>query len=873
MARFYKAAVLCVSVLLAAQLVLAQTSPEQFLGFKVGADRKLADYSQITAYFQKLAQETKKMKLFTIGETTLKKPMIMAAISTPENLAKLDRYKEINHKLRDPRVTSAEEAKKLVKEGKAVVSITCSVHATEIAASQMSMELAYDLVTGNTPYDFDKIFSDVILLLTPTINPDGNQMVVDWYKKYVGTQFEGGNMPWLYHHYSGHDNNRDLYMNNLSESRAVSKLLYHDYLPQIEIDEHQMGSTGARLFVPPYMDPPLPGIQPLVWRGVNLIGAGMAFDLQRDGRTGVVNGRSYTAWPVGGGDDTPWMHNVIGILSEGASVRVASPIYIEPSELSTSFYEKRMDFLDPWPGGWWRLRDLVDYELTLSKSALKTAALHKEEFLTNFYTMYKNSIEKVEKGQPFAFVIPARQPDYPTMLKMLDVLMAGGVEIHQARADFVAEGKLYPAGSFVVKMAQPYKTYAWSLLDRQKYPDIRQFPGGPPVPPYDNAGWTLPLQMGVLCERVDEPFEAKLEPIGSVPYPKVPAGQGKAAYFALNSQVNLSYAVAFALLRDNAEVWRSKAQATKKGAVLPAGSFIVKSSPEVTKALPALLEKYHLAVLDLDDVADVAKTSVKFHRIGLYQSWRGNMDEGWTRYVLDDLSIPYKTLHNDDIKGTKDKKPDLRADFDVIVFADESANAIKGTPPGGGRGGAESGAARRPTPTMPPEYEGGIGQDGVANLKTFVEKGGILVTLNNASELALNDLEAPARNALQGVDRTRFFCPTSLLKILVDNETPIGYGMPKEAAVMFVNCPAFETLMPPYDWDRKVVATYPEDNILLSGWLIGENMIARKAAVVDTKYKDGRIILIGIRCQNRAQTHGTYKFVLNALLYPEAEKP
>ena len=310
-------------------------------------------------------------------------------------------------------------------------------------------------------------------------------------------------------------------------------------------------------------------------------------------------------------------------------------------------------------------------------------------------------------------------------------------------------------------MAQPYKTYAWTLLERQKYPDMRQYPGGPPQPPYDNAAWTLPLQMGVTCDQVDEPFEAKLEQINAVPYPKPPAGQGRAAYFALNSQVNLSYAVAFALLKDNAEVWRTKAKVTKKGTDLPAGSFIVKNSPEVAKALPALLEKYHLAVLDLDDVADVAKSPVKFHRVGLYQSWRGNMDEGWTRYVFDDMGIPYKTLHNEDIKGTKDKKPDLRADYDVIVFADESANAIKGTPPGGGRGGAEAAGARQAQSNMPPEYEGGIGQEGVANLKTFVEKGGILVTLNNATELAVNDLEAPARNVLQGVDRTHFFCPTS----------------------------------------------------------------------------------------------------------------
>ena len=858
-------------VFLAAGRLTAQTPPDKFLGHKVGEDRKLADYTQIKAYFEKLAQESPKIKLFTIGESVLKKPMIMAAISTPENLAKLDRWREITRKLRDPRVTPVDEARKLAKEGKAIVLITCSLHATEIAASQMSMELAYDLVTGRTFFDAGKILNDVVVLLVPTHNPDGNQMVVDWYRKYVGTQFEGGSMPWLYHHYAGHDNNRDWYMFNLPETRAVTKVLYHDWLPQIHVDEHQMGSTGARLFVPPFMDPPLPNIQPMVWRGVNLVGTEMGYDLQKHGLSGVVNGRSYTAWWIGACDDTSWLHNVIGILSEAASVRTATPIHIEPNEIPDSYYEKRMDFVDPWPGGWWRLRDIVDYELVLSKSMIKTAGLHKEDLLFNFYQMNKTSVEKVDKGQPYAFVIPARQRDTPTTLKMLEVLQMGGVEIQQAKADFVAGGKLYGAGSFIVKTAQPYKTYAWALLEKQKYPDMRQYPGGPPVPPYDNAAWTLPLQMGVACDEVEEAFEAKLEKIDAVPFPKAPAKQGQGAYVLLNSQVNASYAAVFALLKDKAETWRTTATVKVKGADVPAGSFIVKNSPEVKKALPALLDKLHLTVLDFDDVAALPKASLKSPRIGLFQSWRGNMDEGWTRFVFDDMGIPFKTLHNDDIKGTKEKKADLRADFDVIVFADENANTIKGTRPGAtpGAGGAESPMARMSRQrSVPPEYEGGIGQEGVDALKAFVEKGGILVALNGASDFAISEFSAPARNVLTGIERTKFFCPTSILRILVDNETPIGFGMPKEAAVMFVNSLALDTFSPPFDWDRKVVAAYPEDEVLLSGWLLGEEYLTRKAAVVDTKYKDGRIILIGVRCQNRAQSHGTYKFLLNALLYP-----
>jgi hypothetical protein len=865
--------------LVLAALLPAQTPPEQFLGFKVGADKKLADYAQIKAYFEKLAAETPRLKLLTIGESTMKKPIIMAVITAEENMAKLDALREIVKKLRDPRTLSVEEARKLAKDGKAIVLVTGSLHSTEIGASQMSMELAYNLVTGKTPYDAKKVLSDVIVLLCPTPNPDGNQMVVDWYRKYLGTKFESGGMPCLYHVYAGHDNNRDWYMLNLAETKAVTKVLYQDWLPQIHLDQHQQGSNGGRLFIPPYMDPPLPNVHPLVWRSTNLMGTAMAYDLQQNGKSGVVNGRSYTAWYIGACDDTPWLHNVVGILSEAASTRMGTPIFIEPTEIPKSYVEKMMDFVDPWPGGWWRLRDIVDYELIMTQSLIRTSALHKEDLLFNYYRMGKDAVEKVEKNQPFAFVIPPRQHDYPTMLKMLEVLQMGGVEIHQDKADFIAEGKFLPAGSFVVKTSQPYKAFAWALLEKQKYPDMRQYPGGPPQPPYDNAGWTLPLQMGVACEQIDGPFEAKLEKITKIPYPAVPSNQGGGNFVVLGSQINASYAVAFALLKDaKAEAWRTKTKISRKGFDLPAGSFVIKNSPEVKKALPGLLAKYHLAVIDLDDAADIAKAPLKFHRVGLYQSWRGNMDEGWTRYMFDDLGIPFTTLHNDYFKGTKEKKTDIRADYDVIVFADENAAMIKsgsrgdfGGPRGGGPGGTAGAQTRPPVSTTPPEYEGGIGQEGVDALRAFVEKGGIVVLLNQASTLAFNEFDIPARNALQSVDRTKFFCPTSILKILVDNETPIGYGMPKEAGAMFVNSLALDTSTPGFDWDRKVVAAYPDDDVLLSGWLLGEDVIARKAVVVDTKYKEGRIILIGIRCQNRAQSHGTYKFLLNGLLYPEKD--
>ncbi|MDH7575158.1 MAG: M14 family metallopeptidase [Candidatus Saccharicenans sp.] len=863
MPKINKPAIIIMILLISSLTALAQTPPEKFLGYKPGADRQLADYNQIKAYFELLDKESSRLTLVNIGKTTLGKDMVMAIITDEENMKNLDRYRDIARRLKEARGLSEDQARQLAREGKTILLITCSLHSTEIAASQMSMELAYDLVTGKGFFDVNRALKDVILLLVPTINPDGHQMVVDWYRKYLGTKFEGSNMPWLYHPYAGHDNNRDFFMFNLAETRAVTRVLYHDWFPQIHIDEHQMGSNGARIFVPPFMDPPLPNVQPLLWRSVNLCGINMAYDLQKHGYKGVVHGRSYTGWWIGACDDTSWLHNVVGLLSEAASVRVASPIYIEPTEVPDEYYEKRMDFIDPWPGGWWRLRDIVDYELVLSKSLLKTAWLHREDFLFNSYLMARQSIEVREKNQPYAFVISRDQADYLTALKMIEILQFGGVEVHQATRDFIADGKYFPAGSFVVLTAQPYKAYAWALLEKQKYPDLRQYPGGPPVPPYDNAAWTLPLQMGVRCEQIDKPFEVPLTMVAKVEYPK--ATVPDSAYLLLDPRLNASYAVAFGLLKNKAEAWRSKTEVKTSEGTLPPGTFIVKNSAEVRKTLDNLLAKWPVQPKGVTDISGLDKAAVRFPRVAIYQSWRGNMDEGWTRYLLDDLGLEYTVLHNKDFKGTKDKKVNLKSNFDVLIFASENVDVIKT-----GRPGQQSEFARFfRAGTTPPEYEGGIDKEGVDAVKAFVEEGGVLITLNQATELPIRELGAPARNALSGVDRTKFFCPTSILKLKVDNTSPLGYGLDEEVGAVFSQSLAFETWTPPVDWDRKVVAYYPEDGILMSGWLLGEDYLARKAAVVDTRLKKGHIALIGIRAQHRAQSHGTYKFLLNAIFYPE----
>ncbi len=845
--------------------VLPQTSPEEFLGHKVGADRILADYSQILAYFEKLDTESEKIKILKIGQSTLKKSVIMAVITSEENMAKLDIYRDINKKLRDARNLTHEGARTLAEEGKVIVFITCNLHATEIGSSQMSMELAYKLVTGETPFDANKALQDVIVLLAPSINPDGQQMVTDWYRKYVGTEYEGGPMPWLYQHYTGHDNNRDWFMLTQAETRAVTKVLYQDWIPQIHIDQHEMGARGARLWLPPFANPPNPNVHPLIWRGVALCGMNMAYDLQKNGFKGVQYGQEFAGWWDGACDNTPWFHNTICLLSEAAEVKIASPIHIDISEISEPYVEQSMQFPDPWPGGWWRLRDIVDYELTLSMSLVHTAYLHKKEFLYNFYKMCKESIKKREEGQPFAFVIPKKQNDYPTALRMLDTLMFAGVEIHQAREDFIVGDRTYPSGSFVILMSQPYRPYAQALLEIQKHPDPeRENPHGPFIPLlYDNAGWTLPLQMGIKCDRINTPFKANLARLNKVPYPPIVEPKDGASFIILDSRLNNAYSVVFSLLKEKAEIYRSKDIVKGDGFEAAAGSFIVKNTPHVQKILPGLLEKRHVEAHSLDNIEEIPKAPVKRHRIGLYQSWRANMDEGWTRYVFDDLEIPYTTLHNKDFKGTKSKKIDLRSKFDVIIFADEDPGVIlEGRRDSFTRYGGSNGG-------YPPEYRGGIGKEGVEAIKSFIERSGILVTLNSACGLAFDEFKAPAGDALEKIDRSKFFCPGSILRVKVDNKTPIGYGMPREAAIMFYQSMAIQTEIPFKGWDREVVARFPEDDILLSGWLFGEDVIARKAAVVDSRHKEGHIILISFPCQHRAQSHGTYKFLLNALLYPD----
>ncbi|TDI14098.1 MAG: hypothetical protein E2P04_01545, partial [Acidobacteria bacterium] len=453
------AGVVLLACLCPAAIAAAVPRPEEFLGFVVGTDRRLADYDQISTYFHILDDASDRLELLDIGDSVQGRDLWMAVISSPDNLANAARYRDIARKLADPRGLSAEEIEQLVTEGKTIVLITCNIHSTEIASSQMAMELAwYMTVTDEEPWT--RILDDVILLLAPSINPDGQQMVVDWYRKHLGTEYEGGRMPWLYHHYAGHDNNRDWFMLNLPETRAVNRVLYHDWFPQVYLDIHQMGSTGPRMFVPPFQDPIGVNIHPLIWRLTDLFGTEMAVRLQEDGRLGVIDGFAYDGYWPGGTMNTAWWKNVVGLLTESASVHMATPLRIEKNELrggrkGLPDYRKQVNFPDPWPGGWWHLRDIVDYQIISNGSLLETAARYREDLLRDMARMAQDAVQAGRSRAPYAYLIPPEQRDAVTAARMIDILLENGVEVHRATAAFQVGTRSYAEGTLVVRMDQP----------------------------------------------------------------------------------------------------------------------------------------------------------------------------------------------------------------------------------------------------------------------------------------------------------------------------------------------------------------------------------------------------------------------------------
>jgi hypothetical protein len=786
-------------------------SPRSVFGFNPGDDRTIIDWKQITDYLARLDKASDRVALQTIGTSTLGRTMIAAFISAPENIRSLEKYQAIQARLADPRkVTNDAERDQLVRDGKTVVVISCSIHSTEIVASQMSTQLAYDLASANDA-DTLAILHNTILILIPSPNPDGVDIVANWYRKTLGTATEGREPPELYHHYAGHDDNRDWFMLNLKETKAVTHLLWKEWFPQIVYDVHQQGSNGSRFFVPPFYDPPNPHIEPLLLREVGLIGHKMAADVTAAGFKGILTNALYDTWWHGGFRTAPYFHNSIGILTEASSARLMTPTTVTREQLSRSntrgmrsALEATTNFPNPWPGGAWRPRDIMQMEMIACHSLLSLAANYRADYLRNFFELGKANL--AASGAPsdaIAYLIPAGLGRDENVAKMVGALIEQGVEVY--RLDHELHGATgqqvlhkstdpatrvgaapgiaialgtppvppveIPAGSYIIFLNQPYRDNVLALFEPQAYPD-RVTATGEAERPYDVAGWTLPMTMGLECPAV-------------------------------------------IMIREN----ESERKLT-----------LIKSENEVRRDLGL-----SLWTTDKSPIANPVKPGI---RIGIYKNSRaGNMDEGWTRFVFDTFNVPFQSLSE-----TAIAEANPRAKFDVIVLPSEQTRA---TPDG-----------------EAPETQRGIADPGYKNLARFVEDGGTLICFDGSCGQLIRQFKLPLRNVLEGVRSNDFYCPGSILRIDVDTSNPIARTMLEQTNAYFINSSAFDAT----DSGRvQVIARYAKQGILRSGWLRGEDRIKDKIALASVTMGKGRIVLFGFRPQHRGQTWGTFPFIWNAI--------
>ncbi|HEX2455467.1 MAG TPA: M14 metallopeptidase family protein, partial [Vicinamibacterales bacterium] len=776
-------------------------TPEEFFGFKIGADNKLARWDKIVDYMRQVAGASDRVRFRELGKTTNDNPFIALEISAPETLKNLDRYKQLQRKLyfqggapTDP------ERDEIFRQGKLVIAITCSIHATEIGASQMAVELVHRLATDNSP-GVKKILDNVIFVLVPSLNPDGQIMVTDWFNKNLGTPFENSQLPYLYHPYVGHDNNRDMYMFTQKESQLTAKLLWSDWFPTVWLDEHQMGSTGARIFVMPATDPINPNVHPLIYRWNGILGQSQAAALEAAGKEGIIYNSTYTNFWQGAMAWSGWWHNQIGLLTEVASARLAAPIDQQRAVPGSAAAEgrggrggegggrgaeaggrggegggrgaeaggrggeaggrgtgspnaplaaptdinPRTEYPRPWMGGRWTLGDIVDYELIATMALLDTVADRREALMRQIYEVNRDTVERGKAGDPAAILIPVQtQHDPHEAGHLVEKLQMAGVEVFRAAGEFEAEGTKYAGGTFVIPMTQVFARYAKDMLEKQTYPEVRRSPTSPPEAPYDVTAWSLGMLLGLDHVVVRKPLadSVKLDKVTDAP--KIEGRvTGNGPRFVFDYRGPDAARAVNALLAQGARVTIEPARDKSPARIAVTGV--------ARKPIEAVASQFGF---DVRSEAAAATPTTALHvrapRIAMYQPWAGgNMDEGWTRWVLEQYGFKSVQLHNDEVRAGA-----LKDKYDVIILPDQNPQQIINGATGNG---------------IRPEYRGGIGTEGVTSLKQFVDAGGTLVTLGAASGLAIEQFSVPVRDLKRGLTRDQHFAPGTILRIEVDS--------------------------------------------------------------------------------------------------------
>jgi hypothetical protein len=874
------------SLLLALTLTLsgAVQSPEEYFGFRIGADKKLARWDKIVDYMQHVANNSDRVRFHNLGKTNNGNPFLLMEISSAENLKNLDRIKSLERKLYfQGGAPSDAEREAIFREGKAVVFITNAIHATEIGASQMVVELIHDLATSDA-LRVKKILDNTVLLLVPCLNPDGEIMVTDWYNKTLGTPSEASPLPYLYQPYTGHDNNRDMYLFSQPESQMAAKVLWHDWFPAIWLDEHQQGTSGPRIFTMPATDPINPNVDPLIYRLNGVYGQSQAAALEAEGKTGIIFNSTYTNFWQGAMAWAGWWHNQVGLLTEVASARIATPIVQQkanaggastpssggrnaatgantPNEFENERRRAmehpddplpaprditpRTEYPRPWMGGKWTLRDIVDYELIATNALLEAAADSRETLLHQIYNINHNTIEAGKKGELgqdkdklYAVMIPAdEQHDPNETIDLVDKLLMAGVEVYRAQGGFKQDDKSYPAGTFVIPFNQVFARYAKDLLEKQTYPEVRRSPGAPAEAPYDVSAWSLGMQFGVKTEFAKSPLPGTLtlEKVAATPKFILTVSNTGANSWRLPYNGATSALVVNRLLKAGAKVSLTKGDAPYA---------LVSATPQIwNKAVDGFEVRQDKTLAKPAGLA----TALNAPRVAIYQSYDPSMDEGWTRFVLDHYGWEYTKIHNEDVKAGG-----LRKKFDAIILPDQRANAIM------------DGLDYK---TVVEEYRGGIGEKGWDALRQFVSDGGTLVALGEASSLLLDKLPLPVKDLKKTVTRDQHFAPGTIVNLQIDTAHPLGRGIAPDTWGFYINSPFFQLTEGFSSQKVSVAARYPNSKVNASGWLRGEDLMYGRAAVVAIEMNPGKVVLFGIRPQHRAQTHATFGMLFNALYW------
>ena len=862
-------------------------TPQQFFGFRIGTDGELARYPKILEYLQHLSKTTNRIKYQELGKTTMGNPYVLATISAPENLARLEKLVAINKRLADPRGLSEAEAKKLAQEGRAFYLVYATIHSTEVGNTQALTEIVHRLTTENSP-DIRQMLDNVVLLVVPSQNPDGQVLVVDHWYKTRGTPFARV-YPDLYHKYVGHDDNRDWFMFTQVETRLAVEKVHAAFKPIITHDMHQQGTGGSRMFVPPFDDPYDPNVHPILVQGLTSVGNAMASALVAEGKTGIEYLARYDLWAPA----RQYMvyHGQPRILTEIASVDLADP-FVNPlgKDVPLGPQEARWNYPVPYKSGEWRLRQIVDYGVTATFAGIGHVAKNRVTWLENFYKVHADWVNR--KTAPYAFVLPAAQRDPYETYELLDILRTGEVEIHQAKASFTAGGRQYDAGSWVVKLAQPYGAFAKTMLERQQYPDLRLFPGGPPKPPYDVTGHTLGLLMGVEVDQIEQPFEATLEPVRSLRPASTPMPAAPKWAYLVGPESNAAFLAVARLQAAGISVHRAARDFESAGRKFAPGTWIVPPSSEATRILTDVSSSAGLPVAAADTPVPVDAYRLKpATRIGL---WRGanNMPGGWMKWLFEQYGFNHRTMASADFAG------DLAGQYDAVVLPDGTTRdrIVSGLDP------------KRHDKEWAWAY--GVGDAGWKKLADWVRGGGTLVAIGSAvtTARALLDLpiepvlpvasggrrgggpgagataggdpnsvmreafSSPARLSAALRDRvvdpaSVFYCPGSLLQNEFNPAHPVAFGMPAAWPVFFESDQAYR-LKPGFALQSEVVSRYPAQGpILQSGWLLGEDLLRDQANVVAFRVGNGYVVTMGSQVDFRTQPRATFKLVFNAIFH------